>query len=109
MSCRTLSRLHDDETTSGPPSAMGRPLDGLEALDVCHRQMLFSLGRLSALIARLATFGPDAEHIGRCTGCGAATSRMIDCAVAGCPDRVVRCEACEGSTACGHHPQLVAG
>lgn len=57
---------------------------------------------------RAMTFGSDAEHIGRCTGCGAATSRMIDCAVAGCPDRVVRCEACEGSTACGHHPELVA-
>lgn len=40
---------------------MGSPLDGLEGLDVCHRQMLFSLGKLSALIARLATFGPDAD------------------------------------------------
>jgi len=30
-------------------------------LDASHRQMLFSLGKLSALIARLATFGPDAE------------------------------------------------
>ena len=61
MSCRTPSRLPDDETISRSPSAVGSPLDGLEGLDVCHRQMLFSLGKLSALIARLATFGPDAD------------------------------------------------
>jgi hemerythrin-like domain-containing protein len=37
------------------------PRDGFDALDVCHRQMLFTLGKLSALIARVASVGPDAE------------------------------------------------
>jgi hemerythrin-like domain-containing protein len=36
-------------------------LDGLDALDLCHREILFSLGKLSALVARLAAFGQDAE------------------------------------------------
>jgi iron-sulfur cluster repair protein YtfE (RIC family) len=36
-------------------------LDGLDVLDLCHREILFSLGKLSALVARLATFGPDGE------------------------------------------------
>jgi hemerythrin-like domain-containing protein len=35
--------------------------DGFEVLDACHRQMLFSLGKLSALISRLRVFGHDAE------------------------------------------------
>jgi hemerythrin-like domain-containing protein len=35
--------------------------DGFDVLDACHRQMLFKLGKLSALIARLGTFGADAE------------------------------------------------
>jgi len=35
--------------------------DGFDVLDACHRGMIFTLGKLSALIARLATFGPDAE------------------------------------------------
>jgi hemerythrin-like domain-containing protein len=42
-----------------PDAAVGR--DGFDALDVCHRQMLFALGKLSALVARLGTLGPDAE------------------------------------------------
>jgi len=36
-------------------------LDGLDVLDLCHREILFSLGKLSALVTRLATFGPDDE------------------------------------------------
>ena len=36
-------------------------LDGWDVLDLCHREILFSLGKLSALITRLATFGPDDE------------------------------------------------
>jgi hemerythrin-like domain-containing protein len=41
-----------------PPAAR---LDGLDVLDLCHREILFSLGKLSALVARLAAFGPDDE------------------------------------------------
>ena len=40
---------------------MGSHHDGFNALDACHRQMLFSLGRLSALVSRLQVFGSDAE------------------------------------------------
>ncbi len=40
---------------------MGPHDDGFNALDACHRQMLFSLGKLSALISRLYLFGHDAE------------------------------------------------
>jgi hemerythrin-like domain-containing protein len=36
-------------------------LAGLDVLDLCHRQMLFSLGKLSALVARLGALGADAE------------------------------------------------
>ena len=35
--------------------------DGFDVLDVCHRQTVFTLGKLSALVARLAVQGPDAE------------------------------------------------
>ena len=35
--------------------------DGFEALDVCHRQTLFTLGKLSALVSRLRQCGPDAH------------------------------------------------
>jgi hemerythrin-like domain-containing protein len=35
--------------------------DGFELLDVCHRQTLFALGKLAALVARLDSHGPDAE------------------------------------------------
>jgi hemerythrin-like domain-containing protein len=37
------------------------PLDGLETLDSCHRQTLFTLGKLAALISRLGSRGADAE------------------------------------------------
>jgi hemerythrin-like domain-containing protein len=43
---------------------MGTPmnrLDGLDVLDLCHREILFSLGKLSALVSRLAAYGPDDE------------------------------------------------
>lgn len=35
--------------------------DGMDVLDVCHSQMIFSLGKLSALITRLSVHGADAE------------------------------------------------
>jgi hemerythrin-like domain-containing protein len=35
--------------------------DGFDALDACHRQILFTLGKLAALVARLDRFGPDPE------------------------------------------------
>jgi iron-sulfur cluster repair protein YtfE (RIC family) len=36
-------------------------LDGFDVLDVCHRQTLFALGKLAALVARLKGHGPDPE------------------------------------------------
>jgi iron-sulfur cluster repair protein YtfE (RIC family) len=35
--------------------------DGFELLDVCHRQTLFTLGKLAALVSRLASLGADTE------------------------------------------------
>ncbi len=35
------------------------PADGFDALDACHRQTLFTLGKLSALITRLQVVGVD--------------------------------------------------
>ncbi len=35
--------------------------DGFEVLDVCHRQTVFTLGKLAALVSRLANHGPDAQ------------------------------------------------
>ncbi len=35
--------------------------DGFEVLDVCHRQTVFTLGKLAALVSRLASHGPDAQ------------------------------------------------
>ncbi len=39
--------------------------DGFQALDACHRQTLFTLGKLSALVSRLRQLGPDphARHM----------------------------------------------
>ena len=37
------------------------PLDGFDVLDECHRQTLFSLGKLAALVSRLVHIGADAE------------------------------------------------
>lgn len=35
--------------------------DGFDVLDVCHRQTIFTLGKLAALISALQRRGPDAE------------------------------------------------
>lgn len=35
--------------------------DGFDALDVCHRQILFTLGKLRALVTHLADAGADAQ------------------------------------------------
>jgi hemerythrin-like domain-containing protein len=35
------------------------PRDSFDVLDACHRQTIFSLGKLSALVSRLAAYGPD--------------------------------------------------
>ena len=35
--------------------------DGFDVLDACHRQTVFTLGKLAALITRLATYGADAQ------------------------------------------------
>jgi hemerythrin-like domain-containing protein len=37
------------------------PGDGFEVLDACHRQMIFTLGKLAALISALKSRGPDPE------------------------------------------------
>jgi hemerythrin-like domain-containing protein len=44
-----------------PVKSNSTTLDGFDVLDVCHRDILVTLGKLSALIARLEKFGPDAE------------------------------------------------
>ena|SRR5438105_6326521 len=36
-------------------------IDGFDVLDVCHRQTLFTLGKLAALVARLTRGGADAD------------------------------------------------
>ncbi len=36
-------------------------LDGFDVLDTCHRQTVFTLGKLAALVARLRSLGPDDE------------------------------------------------
>jgi hemerythrin-like domain-containing protein len=35
--------------------------DGFDVLDVCHRQTVFALGKLAALVTRLVGSGPDPE------------------------------------------------
>ena len=35
--------------------------DGFDALDLCHRQSLLALGKLTAMVARLTEQGPDRE------------------------------------------------
>jgi len=45
-------------TTDFDPAAT---LDGFDVLDECHRQTLFMLGRLAALVTRLGSVGPDSE------------------------------------------------
>jgi hemerythrin-like domain-containing protein len=46
-----------------PPDMADAPvtLDGFDVLDACHRQTLFALGKLAALITRLHYRGADAE------------------------------------------------
>jgi len=44
------------EQTQPPPT-----LDGFDVLDACHRQTLFALGKLAALVSRLKSIGTDAE------------------------------------------------
>lgn len=36
-------------------------IDGFDALDNCHRQILFNLGKLAAVVARLERYGPDPD------------------------------------------------
>jgi hemerythrin-like domain-containing protein len=43
--------------SSAPPAVQ----DGFDVLDACHRQIVLALGKMSALVARLASLGPDAE------------------------------------------------
>jgi iron-sulfur cluster repair protein YtfE (RIC family) len=45
--------------SSGPHGAA--PDDGFDVLDACHRQTLFTLGKLAALVSRLKSHGADAE------------------------------------------------
>lgn len=40
------------------------------------------------------TFGTDAATIGSCRGCGAPSSRMVNCADDECRVRVVQCDSC---------------
>lgn len=41
------------------------------------------------------SFGPDPAVLGRCAGCGAATSRMRNCADPSCREQLVVCERCD--------------
>jgi hemerythrin-like domain-containing protein len=47
-------------TVASPQPAPGPAIDGLDVLDLCHRHMIFNLGKLSALVTRLA-FRTDDE------------------------------------------------
>ena len=46
-------------TSSAASSASVR--NGFDVLDVCHRQTVFALGKLAALVSRLAAHGPDEQ------------------------------------------------
>lgn len=50
-------------------------------------------------------FGEDVATIGRCGGCGAADSRMQNCARQDCRVRIVRCASCAsaGLATCSRH------
>jgi hemerythrin-like domain-containing protein len=43
------------------PPEPANPGDGFDVLDVCHRQTIFTLGKLAALISALKSRGPDPE------------------------------------------------
>lgn len=47
-----------DEPVSPEPAT---PDDGFDVLDVCHRQTIFTLGKLAALVSALQSRGPDAQ------------------------------------------------
>ncbi|AJM77075.1 rhodanese-related sulfurtransferase [Rathayibacter toxicus] len=47
-------------------------------------------------------FSPDAEVLGRCVGCGTATSRMRNCTVPICRAQLVTCASCD-ALACVTH------
>ena len=47
------------DRSSVPSPASAR--DGFDILDVCHRQTVYALGKLAALVARLAAHGADAQ------------------------------------------------
>lgn len=49
------------KTPSDPDAQTKIAIDGLDVLDACHRQTVFTLGKLAALVSRLDKFGPDAE------------------------------------------------
>jgi hemerythrin-like domain-containing protein len=57
--------MRQENSMSSPQAAAGgarqAPPDGFDVLDECHRQTLFSLGKLAALVTRLVTIGADAE------------------------------------------------
>ncbi|WP_167137380.1 rhodanese-related sulfurtransferase [Diaminobutyricimonas sp. TR449] len=52
-------------------------------------------------------FSPDAAVLGRCVGCGAATSRMSNCVDPSCREQFVVCEDCD-AVACAVHTTAVA-
>jgi iron-sulfur cluster repair protein YtfE (RIC family) len=49
--------------TSHPVEPIDTPatVDGFDVLDACHRQIVFTLGKLAALVSRLERVGPDAD------------------------------------------------
>ena len=55
-----MTATHVSSTASEALAPMKTP-DGFDVLDLCHRQTLIALGRLSALISRLGEHEPDAE------------------------------------------------
>jgi hemerythrin-like domain-containing protein len=52
-----MSSTHDSTDLAGTSAYQ----DGFDVLDECHRQTLFTLTKLTALVSRLASFGLDAE------------------------------------------------
>src|SRR2546423_14161444 len=61
------SLLHVNVSRGGSPTLVHMTdetcittIDGFDVLDVCHRQTLFTLGKLAALVARLTRGGADA-------------------------------------------------
>ena len=51
------STTHDTSSAATAPSTH----DGFEVLDACHIQTVFTLGKLTALVSRLARVGADPE------------------------------------------------